>query len=165
MSYTQLTSEDRYTFSALRKQGLSMVDIAVELGRHKSTLYRELKRNSNTDDHVDQSYRTDRAIQDARARRSFYHAPTPILPMPTTNQLESSFVKNGVRNKCRTSSQSASYDRCPTKQSTNTFGSTRQTVATYGPTCANLRNNVENATTAISRFCHLLISYVVLRFW
>lgn len=70
MSYTQLTSGERYTFSALRTQGLPMSEIATRLGRHRSTLYRELNRNSNTAEHVDQCYRTDRAIERARTRRS-----------------------------------------------------------------------------------------------
>ncbi|MFL0798793.1 MAG: helix-turn-helix domain-containing protein, partial [Cellvibrionaceae bacterium] len=41
MNYTHLTSEERYTFSTMRKQGHSMSSIAKALGRHRSTLYRE----------------------------------------------------------------------------------------------------------------------------
>ncbi|MGF1822532.1 helix-turn-helix domain-containing protein, partial [Vibrio alginolyticus] len=39
MNYTHLTENERYMMSALRKQGISVVNIAKELGRHKSTIY------------------------------------------------------------------------------------------------------------------------------
>jgi transposase, IS30 family len=45
MSYHQLTSEERYALSLLRKQGLSQRLIARTLGRHPSTISRELRRN------------------------------------------------------------------------------------------------------------------------
>jgi transposase, IS30 family len=45
MSYRQLTSEERYALSLLRKQGLSQRLIARALGRHPSTISRELRRN------------------------------------------------------------------------------------------------------------------------
>ncbi|GAB2199038.1 helix-turn-helix domain-containing protein [Sessilibacter sp. MAH4] len=43
--YNQLTYEERVTFSTLKLQGLSIRKIATLMGRHFSTLYRELKRN------------------------------------------------------------------------------------------------------------------------
>ena len=46
MKYQQLTTEDRYTLSALRMQNFSIAKIAKSIGRHRSTIYRELKRNS-----------------------------------------------------------------------------------------------------------------------
>lgn len=45
MSYRQLTSEERYMISALRKQGLNQSQIAANLHRHRSTICRELQRN------------------------------------------------------------------------------------------------------------------------
>ncbi len=68
MNYTHLTSEERYTFSTMRKQGQPLSSIAKALGRHRSTLYRELKRNCclNTDGH----YRPSKAQYRALARRS-----------------------------------------------------------------------------------------------
>ncbi len=42
--YKHLSLEERQTFFTLRHQGISMADIAKELGRHRSTLYRELDR-------------------------------------------------------------------------------------------------------------------------
>lgn len=43
--YTQLTSEQRYQISGLRKAGWKQVEIAAEVGVAKSTISRELKRN------------------------------------------------------------------------------------------------------------------------
>jgi transposase, IS30 family len=45
MSYHQLTSEERYALSLLRKQGLSQRGIARALDRSPSTISRELRRN------------------------------------------------------------------------------------------------------------------------
>ena len=68
MSYVQLTYEDRVMFSTLKQQGLSIRNIAALMGRHFSTLYRELNRNSC---HViDGSYRPSKAQRRTRSRRS-----------------------------------------------------------------------------------------------
>jgi len=45
MSYTQLTQEERYQIHALMKAGHSQTEIAELIGRHKSTISRELRRN------------------------------------------------------------------------------------------------------------------------
>jgi len=68
MMYTHLTSEERYTLSTMRKQGYSVATIASALNRHRSTLYRELERNSCY--HVDKAYRPSKAQYRAIARRS-----------------------------------------------------------------------------------------------
>lgn len=67
MSYQQLTYEDRVILSTLRKQGLSIRHIAKIMGRHFSTLYRELDRNRCyvTDGH----YRPFKAQRRTKARR------------------------------------------------------------------------------------------------
>ena len=44
--YRQLTSEERHTLSTLRKQGYQQAAIARALGRHRSTISREVRRNS-----------------------------------------------------------------------------------------------------------------------
>ena len=49
MNYRQLTSGERYTISTLKRQGFTISEIAYEIGRHRSTIYRELKRNSCND--------------------------------------------------------------------------------------------------------------------
>jgi len=68
MKYRQLTSEDRYILGALKKQGFSIQAIAEHLGFHKSTIYRELQRNSCH--HADGAYRPSKAERRTRARRS-----------------------------------------------------------------------------------------------
>lgn len=45
MSYTQLTREQRYQISSLMKEGLNQTQIAANLGCHKSTISREVRRN------------------------------------------------------------------------------------------------------------------------
>jgi len=46
MSYRQLTPEERYQIQVMLRAHLSYADIARELGRHRSTISREVKRNS-----------------------------------------------------------------------------------------------------------------------
>lgn len=43
--YTQLTREQRYQISGLKKAGFTQAAIAQEVGVHKSTISRELTRN------------------------------------------------------------------------------------------------------------------------
>ena len=65
MRYYQLTSMERYTISTLRKQGLNGAQIAREIGRHRSTLWREIKRNSSSG-----KYRPSKAVERTNGRRS-----------------------------------------------------------------------------------------------
>ncbi len=65
-TYHQLTSEERYALSTLRKQGCSQSQIAHALGRHRSTVSRELRRNVKKD----RAYRPALADDVARWRRS-----------------------------------------------------------------------------------------------
>jgi IS30 family transposase len=65
-TYRQLTSGERYELSALRKQGFSQAAIARALGRHPSTISREIRRNSRKDG----GYRAFTAGQKTRGRRS-----------------------------------------------------------------------------------------------
>jgi len=46
MTYNQLTLEERYTISRLRMSGVGVAGIAQVLGRHRSTIHREVVRNS-----------------------------------------------------------------------------------------------------------------------
>ncbi len=64
--YRQLTSGERYALSALRKQGCSQAEIARALGRHRSTISREVRRNVKPDGF----YRPADAVDYARWRRS-----------------------------------------------------------------------------------------------
>ena len=44
-NYTHLTQYERYQISTLLRSGKSISSIAKQLGRDKSTLYREVNRN------------------------------------------------------------------------------------------------------------------------
>jgi IS30 family transposase len=68
-TYRQLTSGERYELSALRKQGLRPAAIARALGRHRSTVCREIRRNSSQDG----AYRPSVAGEMTRGRRSRSH--------------------------------------------------------------------------------------------
>jgi IS30 family transposase len=63
--YRQLTSGERYELRALRRQGCSSAEIARALGRHRSTVGREIARNSRKDG----GYRPYTADEMSRARR------------------------------------------------------------------------------------------------
>jgi IS30 family transposase len=67
MKYRQLTSEERYTLGTLHRQGHKQVDIARYLGRHPSTISREIRRNRCA---YDGAYRPFKADSRTRGRRS-----------------------------------------------------------------------------------------------
>ncbi len=67
MTYCQLTSEERYMLAALRRQGLNPSQIARSLDRHRSTICRELRRNSTR---ADGRYRASTAQERTNGRRS-----------------------------------------------------------------------------------------------
>ena len=45
--YKQITYPQRVLIEQFKRQGMSIIQIAVELGYHRSTIYRELDRNSS----------------------------------------------------------------------------------------------------------------------
>jgi IS30 family transposase len=67
MRYRQITFEERYTLGLLRRQGCTPAVIAHILGRHRSTILREIRRNRSTSDGT---YRPQLADWYARGRRS-----------------------------------------------------------------------------------------------
>ena len=67
MTYTQITFAERYTLGLLRRQGLSPAAIARVLGRHRSTILREVRRNRKASDG---GYRPQVADWYANGRRS-----------------------------------------------------------------------------------------------
>lgn len=67
MKYQQLTLDERVLISYLLRQGFSQSQIARTLGRHRSTVSRELERNKCYG--VDLSYRFSRAHRKTVARR------------------------------------------------------------------------------------------------
>lgn len=68
MTYHQITSEERYTIAALRREGLNQSQIARHLGRHRSTICREVRRNAAR---WDGAYRAQKAIERTKSRRSY----------------------------------------------------------------------------------------------
>lgn len=64
--YHQLTQEERYCITALLRTGRSQAEIAAELGRARSTISREMRRNAT---HHDGHYRAEKAQQYSTARR------------------------------------------------------------------------------------------------
>ena len=64
--YHQLTQEERYRITAHRMAGCNQAEIARLLGRHPSTIGRELRRNATAHDG---DYRAEKAHSYARARR------------------------------------------------------------------------------------------------
>ena len=77
MGHRQITSEERYTISTLRKQGYSPARIAGYLGRHRSSIYREVKRNRCNDGH----YRYSKASSRTRNRRSVSRRNQPFAAL------------------------------------------------------------------------------------
>lgn len=67
MEYRQITSEERYMIAALKQQGFHQSQIARALGRHRSSISRELRRNICV---WDGGYRPFVASANTRARRS-----------------------------------------------------------------------------------------------
>jgi len=70
MSYTQLTMDDRIEIYALKKAGLNQTEIATQIGCHKSTISRELSRNTGQ-----RGYRVKQAQTKALQRRTEKVAP------------------------------------------------------------------------------------------
>src|SRR5439155_543922 len=67
MTYRQITYAERYTLGLLRQGGLAPAAIARVLGRHRSTIGREVRRNGTP---RDDCYRPQLAEWYARGRRS-----------------------------------------------------------------------------------------------
>src|ERR671912_2092479 len=67
MTYRQLSPAERYMLAALRRQGLNQAEIARLLGRHRSTVCREVRRNSTRSDG---RYRATTAQERTNGRRS-----------------------------------------------------------------------------------------------
>ena len=61
MKYQQLSPEQRYTIECLLKEGYNKTEIARAIGRHKSTISRELKRNVNKRGRHANVYNSERA--------------------------------------------------------------------------------------------------------
>ena len=77
MTYRQVTAAERYTLRVLQVQGLCPAEIARVLGRHRSTITRELARNSARSSGY---YRPELAESYARTRRSHSRRNSQFTP-------------------------------------------------------------------------------------
>src|SRR5262245_60160419 len=66
MVYRQLSTGERYQIAVLRQRDLNGTEIARALGRHPSTIYREVKRNATPHDGA---YRPKMAVEMTNGRR------------------------------------------------------------------------------------------------
>ena len=65
-SYRQITTEERYIIAHLKHQVVSQAEIARQLGRHRSTIWREMMRNCNRLG----VYRAAKAVEKTSGRRT-----------------------------------------------------------------------------------------------
>ncbi|WP_184021472.1 IS30 family transposase [Haloferula luteola] len=83
MEYVQIGKEERYAIAAMRGAYVKVEEIARRLGRHRSTIYRELKRNASAHDG---GYRAIHACWKAsgrqkRSRRNMRYGPGDFEPV------------------------------------------------------------------------------------
>jgi IS30 family transposase len=77
MSYHQISSDERYMISKLRQQGFTQSQMADILGRHRSSVSREIRRNATA---ADGGYRPFTASERTRGRRSRSRRNTRFTP-------------------------------------------------------------------------------------
>jgi len=84
-NYRHISKIERLEISILRRKGYKVVDIATELGRHKSSIYRELKNNS-----VSGEYQATKAQHKAYVRRKYskYQAMSIVKDMKLREYIE-----------------------------------------------------------------------------
>ena len=66
MTYRQITPEERYMIAQCRRRRMSVAEMAKLLGRHPSSIYRELARNCSKQ----RRYRCSKAQEKTNGRRS-----------------------------------------------------------------------------------------------
>lgn len=85
MKYRQLTAQDRFTIARLRAHAFSQTEIARLLGRHRSTISRELKRNRCRYDGGYRSFKAQRRTN-GRRRRSRSHPSITVSQWVTVTR-------------------------------------------------------------------------------
>jgi IS30 family transposase len=101
MKYQQLSTEERYEIGAMRRQHVGVAKMAEHLGRHRSTLYREVKRNRSAHDG---HYRPTHAVEKAsgrkrRSRRNWLYGPAEFGPIETL--IRKGFSPEQVVGRCK----------------------------------------------------------------
>jgi IS30 family transposase len=105
MKYHRLSTEERYEIAAMRRQHIGVAKMARHLGRHRSTLYREVKRNRSVHDG---HYRPTHAVEKAsgrkrRSRRNWLYGPTEFGPIETL--IRKGFSPEQVVGRCQLEGQ------------------------------------------------------------
>lgn len=103
MSYRRVTSEDRLRLKDGLDAGLSKSELADKLGFHKSTIGREILRNSGG-----RGYRPIQAERLAREREDAKHGPyklNPVLMMQVLERLELRWSPEQISNRLRVEGQ------------------------------------------------------------
>lgn len=90
--YTQLGQKERDRIFLLKRKGMSNSDIANELGRNKSTISRELRRNIHRKIH---QYLPDTAQRKADKRKEQGRKQSYIIKQPTLKKKIIQLLKNG----------------------------------------------------------------------
>ena len=119
--YSQLTSEQRYQIYALLKKNHTQTDIADIVGVHKSTISREIRRNSSTD----RSRFMPRHSRDAKRRFALVFWKVP------GNVSNSCYERTGVRNRSVYGYGRLVSRRLATNPSTSTSIGIRAVAAIY----------------------------------
>ena len=81
MSYSQLSQEERYQIERMLQEGLKVSQIALRLGRHRSTVYRELNRNAGKHYRARTAQRHRRACGQRSSRNAPRYASSTWVPV------------------------------------------------------------------------------------
>lgn len=103
MNYRRVTSEDRLRLKDGLDAGLSKSELAGKLGFHKSTIGREISRNSGG-----RGYRPNQAERLSREREDAKHGPyklNPVLMMQVLERLELRWSPEQISNRLRIEGQ------------------------------------------------------------
>ena len=140
MSYQQITSVERYIISALRKQGFNQSEIARHLGKHRSTICREFKRNRCNDG----DYRPSKAGSRTRNRRSRsrrnrqfterdFCLVVALLKQPWSPEQVSGYLGLTGQLSIRSYVEVRQYDHSHGGEPENTTSSRRSSVSSLNP--------------------------------
>ena len=141
--YRQLTSGERYALSALRKQGCNQAAIARALGRHRSTISREVRRNSK--DRQGRAYRPDLAMTTPGGDEADRAAMSASVHR-TGEWWRRASGNSGALSKPQAGYGARLGSRSATRPSTAISGATESAVATCICICAVRPSNAENGT-------------------
>lgn len=142
-TYCQLTSGERHDLSALRKQGLRPAAIARALGRHRSTISREIRRNSRKDGATDRRRPTTSPVGDDPAL-----VVTSASPRPTGRSSNDGSARTSALSRSPGGSAASDCSPSATRPSTATSGATSAGADLCTVTSVALRRNAANDTAA-----------------